>query len=144
MCRTACMQPVARPCRTAPFSPMSHVPALSGAGVGHIVGRVGRKEGRATLSACKRAASAHAPPSAPTCVRACAPACLRACMRALLRRKMRVLRWLSSQRPTWVEVVWLCDASGVSLGSCRPMIAREQNLTLLYLDTAIWVRGRRI
>ena len=96
-------------CRTAvshdPFLP--HVPRL-GAGSGYIVGRVGRKEGRATLSACKRAASAHAPPSAPTCARACAPACLRACMRALLRRKMRVLRRLSSPRPTWAEVVCAC------------------------------------
>ena len=75
ICRTACMLPVARPCRTAPSPP-------PGAGAGHIVGRAGRKEGRATMPACWRAASAHAPPSAPTCARARAraPACMRACM----------------------------------------------------------------
>ena len=40
--------------------------------------------------------------------------------------------------------LWFCDASGVSLGPCRTIIARKQNLTLLYLDTAQWVRCRRI
>ena len=72
-------------CRTAVSHDrfLPHVPRL-GAGAGYIVGRVGRKEGRATLSACKRAASAHAPPSAPTRaharvrVRVCC--CVRACV----------------------------------------------------------------
>ena len=82
ICCTACMRPVARLCRTAPFSLRCHVPKLSGEHRGRTHrGPRGVVGGRATLPACKRAASAHAPPSAPTCEPARAQACLRACMR---------------------------------------------------------------